>query len=90
MTTWLDAFNSIVGYLKESKTIITLDEFPWIIQKTKDIETEIFSFWEYQNDLYHGQVNLILCGSQLSMMKKIMEENRPLYGRKTADIYLTV
>lgn len=85
---WLEAFNLIAPYLKQKKTILTLDEFPWIMEKSPEIESEIHSFWEQHKNRSEGFVYIILCGSQLSMMKRLADQTHPLHGRKTASFFL--
>lgn len=88
VSSWLDAFNLLVPYLKVKKTILTLDEFPWMMEKSPELESEIHSFWEQQKNKGGGDINLILCGSQLSMMKRLVDETHPLHGRKTASLFV--
>ncbi len=88
VSSWLDAFNLLVPYLKVKKTILTLDEFPWMMEKSPALESEIHSFWEQRANRGDDGINFILCGSQLSMMKRLADETHPLHGRKTASLFI--
>ena len=74
------------GFLKRTKkrTIIVIDELPYLIKQNPAVPSEFQKIW----DLYLSKSNmiLVLIGSSISMMEKILGEKSPLYGRRTGQI----
>jgi AAA+ ATPase superfamily predicted ATPase len=83
---WYQFFNFLKDVLKE-KTIVVIDEFPYLFSSNKAISSIFQKGWdEILKDL---PVFLILCGSSISMMlKETIVYSAPLYGRKTGQIFL--
>jgi len=86
-------FESLFKYISEKtgnykdKTIIVIDEFPYLI----DINNAIPSIFQKIVDLYLSKSNvlLILCGSSVSLMERhVLSYKAPLYGRRTGQIDL--
>ncbi len=84
-------FKSIFGYLMElSKTTnftLIIDEFQDFHSVNSSIYSEIQNVWDANKD--NSKINLILCGSIYSLMKRIFENAKePLFGRATARIHV--
>src|SRR5258708_37845502 len=58
---------------------LILDEFPYLVEQTKELPSIIQAWWDREG--IHSRVFLILCGSEISMMESLGQENEPLYGR---------
>jgi len=87
----LKSFKDIFGYLIElSKTThftLIIDEF----QEFNFVNPGVFSEMQHIWDMHKSEskINLILCGSVYSMMKRIFEHSKePLFGRATQRIQL--
>ena len=80
---WVDLFK---GFLKraEKRSVIIIDEFPYLIKKNPAIPSEFQKIW----DLYLSKSNmvLILIGSSISMMEGLLGRKSPLYGRRTGQL----
>ncbi|MEN8906125.1 MAG: ATP-binding protein [Clostridiales bacterium] len=80
---WENVFKYIAAESKnETKNLIIMDEFPYIVYSNKTVLSILQNFW----DLIHKNSNLmiILCGSAMSFIEKeILSEKAPLYGRAT-------
>ena len=79
-------FKELFGYLMDlSKTIhftLIIDEFQEFHSVNPAIYSDMQHIWDSQKEA--SKINLILCGSVYSMMKKIFEQSRePLFGRAT-------
>ena len=77
---WREAFE----YLKKQnkKWIITIDEFPYLIQCDNTITSKFQAIAD--EVLKDSNIYLILCGSSISMMEdEILVYKSPLYGRRT-------
>lgn len=80
---WEDAFSYVTKKASNKKTILIIDEFPFMAGPNPSIKSmlqhEIDHHWKNQNIL------LILCGSSVSfMINDIMGYESPLYGRTTS------
>lgn len=84
-------FKDIFGYLMDLSKIqhftLIMDEFQEFRNINSSIYSEMQNIWDkYKNE---SKINLILCGSVYSLMKKIFENSKePLFGRATARLYL--
>ncbi|MDD3339202.1 MAG: ATP-binding protein [Lachnospiraceae bacterium] len=79
---WEDAFSYLTKKAETQKTVLIIDEFPFMAGPNPAIKSmlqhEIDHHWKNQNIL------LILCGSSVSfMVNEIMGYESPLYGRIT-------
>ncbi|MCD8348952.1 MAG: ATP-binding protein [Lachnospiraceae bacterium] len=82
---WEDAFSYISRRTGEEKTVLIIDEFPFMAGPNPSVKSilqhEIDHFWKDMNIL------LILCGSSVSfMVNDVMGYESPLYGRATATL----
>lgn len=76
---------SIQSLLPKNFTII-IDEFPFLMKNDKSITSQFQKL--YDEYLKENQINLILCGSSISVMTDIQSYSSPLYGRRTGSIHL--
>lgn len=80
-------FEELMEYGRENHYTLIIDEFQNFLSINKAIPSEIQDIWDRMKSTTH--VNLILCGSIYSMMKKIFENgDEPLYGRRDSAISL--
>lgn len=80
-------FRFIAGNCKNEKTIIALDEIPYIAEA----DDSFLSRFQAAIDTILSKENiyLIICGSAISFMEKeILGEKSPLFGRRTNQIFL--
>ena len=77
LNTFKDTFIYLSKILEE-KTIIIIDEFPFLAKRNEGIGME----FQYIIDHCLGKIKLVLLGSNKSFMKaQIENDNSPLYGR---------
>lgn len=82
-----DFFSFIVNQCKDTRTIIALDEIPYIAQA----DSSFLSIFQKVIDtiLVKSNIYLIICGSAVSFMEKeILSEKSPVFGRRTNQIFL--
>lgn len=87
-TTWDDALKIFDTRRGSEKTVLVLDEFQWMCEKSPELVSDIQRWWDtsWKKD---GKVFLILCGSSVSFMAgEILSEKSPLFGRRTREILL--
>ncbi len=78
-----ELFRAVMKLSQQINFTLIIDEF----QEFRNINPSIFSdmqnIWDSEKDA--GKINLVLCGSIYSMMKRIFENSKePLFGRATA------
>lgn len=80
-------FESIMVQAKNKNFTLIIDEFQEFSNLNSSVFSEMQNIWDsYKND---SKINLVLCGSIYSMMRKIFEHSKePLFGRATAKITL--
>jgi AAA+ ATPase superfamily predicted ATPase len=86
---WESVFTYIGENLSEKeKTVIVLDEFPYMIESNHSITSVMQSTWDHI--LSKKNIMLVVCGSSMSFMEKeILSEKNPLYGRITGLLKMT-
>mgnify|MGYP000135470952 CR=1 FL=1 len=83
----IDSFEKLFQeFLKrkgEERLIITIDEFPILIERYKPIISIFQRLWDLSISK-RNDIMLILCGSSIGMMEtEILDYKSPLYGRRT-------
>ncbi len=75
-----EIFSYLVSRTKE-KLVVVFDEFSYLVEKDDSVP----SLFQAVIDevLKNKNIMLILCGSSVSMMEKLLGRKNPLYGRKT-------
>ncbi|MBC8486320.1 MAG: ATP-binding protein [Bacteroidetes bacterium] len=84
-------FKDVFGYLMElSKTThftLIIDEFQEFLSVNPSVYSDMQNIWDAKKD--SSKINLILCGSVYSLMKRIFEQSKePLFGRATQRLFL--
>jgi AAA+ ATPase superfamily predicted ATPase len=81
-TSWGSVLAQLAVILPDdTPTIVVIDEFPWLIEGDSSIEGQLQTAWDRQ--LSHKPVLLILVGSDLAMMRRINDYDRPFHQRGT-------
>lgn len=82
-TSFRRLFEVIMGISKRRNFTLVLDEFQNLKIAGDGIFSDIQDVWDANKE--ESRINLVLCGSIYSKMKKIFEDkDEPLYGRATA------
>lgn len=80
-------FKELMKYGENHHYTLIIDEFQNLLGINAAIPSEIQDIWDRNKD--KTQVNLILCGSIYSMMKRIFDHSdQPLYGRRDSHLRL--
>lgn len=77
-------FSSLFGMMEYLKTLdqhilLILDEYPYLKQTKK--RGKVDSLMQAVIDRLPENVKIILCGSYITVMKELLEESNPLFGR---------
>ena len=78
-TSWQDLFVRLPLALDGQPAIVVLDEFPWATETDDTLEGALQAAWD--RTLERLPVLVVLVGSDLAMMERLTEHDRPLYGR---------
>ncbi len=87
----MKTFREVFGYIMElSKTrhfTLIIDEFQQFFSVNPSVYSDMQNIWDMKKE--HSKINLILCGSVYSLMKRIFEQSKePLFGRATQRLFL--
>lgn len=81
-SSWEQALRSTLELPGESKKLLVIDEFPYMVKANMEIPSILQNLWDQV--LKDSSVMIILCGSSMSFIEKeILAEKNPLYGRAT-------
>jgi AAA+ ATPase superfamily predicted ATPase len=78
-TSWPDLFARLPIALDGQPAIVVLDEFPWATETDDTLEAVLQNAWD--RTLEHLPLLLVVVGSDLAMMERLTEHDRPLFGR---------
>jgi len=78
-TSWADLFARLPLAFDGRAAVVVLDEFPWATETDKTLEGVLQREWD--RTLERLPVLFILVGSDMAMMERLTEHDRPLYGR---------
>lgn len=81
---WTAAFTRLRLAAAAGPVVVILDEFPWACDASPTLEGELQNAWDRY--LQHLPVLLILVGSDVAMMSRLTEHDRPLFGRAREDV----
>ncbi|MBW3467815.1 ATP-binding protein [Arthrospiribacter ruber] len=82
-----DIFAVLMDYSKQEPFTLVIDEFQEFLNINPAIFSDMQNIWDSKKD--DSKINLILCGSIYSMMKRIFEDSKePLFARATGKIHL--
>ena len=71
---------------QNKKILVILDEYQYFKESKK--ENEVDSILQNIVDRMNDKIKLILCGSYISVMKELIKETNPLFGRFTKILHI--
>lgn len=75
-----DAFRDIADICREDRTVVVLDEFPFLVGKGDHVPSVVQKFIDVY--LKGTDTMFVICGSSVAMMlRETTDYGRPLYGR---------
>lgn len=66
--------------------VLVLDEFPYLADSAPALPSILQDWWDHR--MASTRISLVLSGSHISAMKRLVEADEPLYGRRTGRIDL--
>jgi uncharacterized protein len=81
VSSWAEALSRIAICIKNSgsPSIVILDEFPWATEVDPSLDGVLQVIWD--RELQHLPVLLVLVGSDASIMDRLSDHDKPLFGR---------
>lgn len=83
-----DSWFAMMDYLGTlgRKILLIIDEYPYLKQTKK--KNEVDSYMQAVIDRLPENVKLVLCGSYITVMKELLTEGNPLFGRFSLILHL--
>ena len=76
---WLNVFRLMRRIIGTKPTIVVFDEFPWAVEADPGFPSLLKNAWD--NIFADTQLKLLIAGSHISAMEKLLHSDAPLYGR---------
>lgn len=84
--TWEMALEQVARMAVDRRFILIIDEFPYVAEAEPGLPSVIQNMWDHH--FKNTQVFLILAGSHVGMMTRLLDYQAPLYGRFTSHLHL--
>lgn len=81
-----EILNYIFSYAKHNNFILVLDEYPYLRKTIKGLDSILQSLIDNYKDT--SKLKLVVCGSFVDVMKSLLSDENPLYGRIDTTIEL--
>ncbi|CAB50207.1 ATP-binding protein [Pyrococcus abyssi] len=81
-----DAFFEYLYQKSGERVIVAIDEFPYLLKGNKALASILQEYWDLK--LSKSKIFLIICGSSITMMEKLLGYKSPIYGRRTCQLKL--
>ncbi|MDR0958878.1 MAG: hypothetical protein LBM23_00710 [Propionibacteriaceae bacterium] len=78
-SSWQEWWSRLAIPARQGPGIVVMDEFPWLLGSDRTLESELQVVWDRL--LEKLPILMIVIGSDVSMMARLEEHDRPLYGR---------
>ncbi len=76
---WSDAFEQVARLAGDRQYIVILDEFPYAIEADPALPSILQNTWDHR--LKATPAVVVLCGSHVGMMERLLHYDAPLFGR---------
>ncbi|MGI9016130.1 MAG: ATP-binding protein [Euzebya sp.] len=79
VSSWADFLRGLTLAVDTSPAVIVIDEFPWATESDPTLEGTLQAIWDQH--LSAKPILLVLVGSDVAIMQRLTEHDRPLFGR---------
>lgn len=85
---WSEAMGALVGLASKRSTpvVVVLDELPYLLDHSPQLASIVQLAYDETRTRSDPPVRLVLCGSALSTMSRLLAGQQPLRGRATLDL----
>ena len=84
--TWKMALTQTAQLAADQRLILILDEFPYVAEAEPGLPSVVQNVWDHR--FKQSRIFLVLAGSHIGMMTRLLHYHAPLYGRFTAHLHL--
>ena len=85
--TWAQAIDALLALGRERPLPVVLDEFPYLVHGNRSLPSIIqAAYGPRRVERTNSRTRLLLCGSAMSVMGRILASDAPLYGRAGLDM----
>jgi len=79
-----DAFFEYLHQKSGERLAVVIDEFPYLVKANPALPSILQEYWDLK--LSESGIFLVICGSSVSMMERLLGYKSPIYGRRTAQL----
>lgn len=84
---WEDAVGALMELGRRRETLVVLDEFPYLLEHTPALDSLVQRAYAPRAGTRRGtRTRLVLCGSAMSVMGRLLTGTAPLRGRAALDL----
>lgn len=84
-TTWTAALTWIAERADATRpSVVVVDELPYLFDANPSLDAELQHVWD--RVLEHKPVLLVIIGSDVAMMERLIDHDNPLFGRPTKEL----
>lgn len=87
LRTWDALFEYLARRAERSRLVVAIDEFPYLVKGSPELPSVLQEYLDLR--FPETGLFLIVCGSSVGMMEKLLGYKSPLYGRRTAQLKVT-
>jgi AAA+ ATPase superfamily predicted ATPase len=84
--TWEMALRQATQMAVSDRLTLILDEFPYLAEAVPGLPSVVQNVWDHHFE--QTQIFLVLAGSHIGMMNRLLDYHAPLYGRFTGHLHL--
>jgi len=81
-------WDAMLGYIVERTAgepfVLVLDEFPYLADSAPALPSVMQHWWDHA--LTDTRISIVLSGSHITAMKRLVDADQPLYGRRTGRV----
>ncbi len=83
---WDAFFEYLHQKSKKDRIVMVIDEFPYLVKGDRSLPSILQEYWDLK--LSNGKLYMVICGSSVSMMERLLGYRSPIYGRRTGQLKL--
>lgn len=83
---WDAFFEYLHQKSREKRVVVMIDEFPYLVKGDRSLPSILQEYWDLK--FSKEELYLVICGSSVSMMEKLLGYRSPIYGRRTGQLKL--
>ncbi|WP_131770963.1 AAA family ATPase [Candidatus Protofrankia californiensis] len=84
---WAEAIDAVLGLGRQAPTTVVIDEFPYLVKAAPELPSVVqAAFGPRRPERTGSRTRLILCGSALTVMGRLLAGSAPLRGRAALEL----